>query len=219
MIVLGIDSSTDNLAVGLADEQRAIASKMLTAPRQHGSRIIGLIDQILTETSTAKNDLGGIAVAIGPGSFTGLRVGLATAKGLAIGLKISLVGISTFDVIAGRLKNEYPDFCLVAIARQGEFYFCRIETKATAGLKIELVSEHDLVERVGGVPIGFVTALPVSFEKSKFRAVPPERLLVSADELAKLGAKRIAAGKVDDPALLEPLYIAPAQAERRFSGR
>jgi len=219
MIVLGIDSSTDNLAVGLATEQSTIASKVLMAPRQHGSQIINLIGQLLVEAGKTKNDLGGVAVAIGPGSFTGLRVGLATAKGLAIGLKIPLIGVSTFDVVTDRLRGEYPEFCLAVVARRGEFYFCRTEIKTAVELKIELVGESDLTKRVGNVPIGFITGQPDNFEKNKFRMIPSDKLLVSADELAKLGVKRIAAEKIDDPALLEPLYIAPSQAERRFSDR
>ena len=103
MKILGIDSSTDILAIGLSNDQKIIAETTVLSQREHASRIIDTIDEVLTSGSTKKNELSGVSVAIGPGSFTGLRVGLAVAKAFAVALDIPLVGISTFEVIRKRL--------------------------------------------------------------------------------------------------------------------
>ena len=123
MIVLGIETSTMTGSVALMDEERLIAEYTLNLPRRskekrigvgvypaesgallrretHTSRLMPAIDKVLKDASLTIQDLDGIAVSLGPGSFTGLRIGIATAKGLAQGLNIPVVGIPTLDGLA-----------------------------------------------------------------------------------------------------------------------
>ncbi|NMC43148.1 MAG: tRNA (adenosine(37)-N6)-threonylcarbamoyltransferase complex dimerization subunit type 1 TsaB [candidate division Zixibacteria bacterium] len=216
MLVLGIDSSTDKLAVGLADTETVIAEKMVTSAFEHASHIIALIDSLLMESSQAKTDLTGIAVAIGPGSFTGLRIGLAVAKGLCVSLGLPLIGLSTFEVIAHRLRGRFPEYFLGASARRGEYYLCRVKSNIILRDHIVVIAEEGLPEIIGSAPAGLIGREPSGLWGSIAHPIPPGDLAVSGGDLARLGARWLADSRRDDPATLEPLYIAPSQAERRF---
>lgn len=216
MRILGIDSSTDLLAVGLADDSAVLCEKTIPSSLQHASRIVGLIDLLLKEQALTHRDLTGIAVAIGPGSFTGLRIGLAVAKGMAVAQGIPLVGVSSFEVIAERLAVRYPDCVLAAPARRGEYYVCRMKPPVDIAADCLLVAEENLAAHIGTTAAGLVGRAPSGIWLTVPQPLPPELLTISGGELALLGAKRLAAGKRDDVASLEPLYIALSQAERRF---
>lgn len=216
MIVLGIDSSTDKLAVGLADGGKVLSELLLESSREHASHVIGLIDEVLNDASTAKGDISGVAVAIGPGSFTGLRIGMAVAKGLAVALKIPLIGVSTFEVIARRLLGEYDEFYLTAPVRRGESYLCLVRDGIDIRKSITLADNEKLAEAVGSIPAGAVGRPPDGWEDIVPNKIPADRLTVSGGELAVLGSEFLAAGRRDDVADLEPLYIALSQAERKF---
>lgn len=219
MPVLGIDSSTDKLAVGLADPRAVIAEKTITSAYEHASHIIGVIDALLTESSLSIKDLSGVAVAIGPGSFTGLRIGLAVAKGMTVALGIPIIGVSTFEVLAHRLSSRFDSFYLAAQARRGEYYLCRVEPKTIIREQIVLTTEEELVGKIGALPAGLVGREPSGEWTRLKNLIPLSDLVISGGDLARIGAQRFGEGQQDDPALLEPLYIAPSQAERRYGQR
>lgn len=216
MIILGIDSSTDNLSVGLADDRRILGEKLLKSRREHASLIIGTIDDVISVSSRLRTELDGIGISIGPGSFTGLRIGLAVAKGLALALDIPIVGISTFEVIADRLRGEFQSFCLAAPARKGEYYLCRVEPESAVRESFSLVEESDLPDAVGGDLLGVIGEDHGGVAQSLKKIIPPEKLYISGGELAKLALTRLAQGLSDSVVELEPMYIAPSQAERKF---
>lgn len=212
MIVLGIDSSTDCLAVALSRDRKNIAEKAIAARQEQASRIIELIDDLLRESQTGRGDIDGLAVAIGPGSFTGLRIGLAVAKAMTFALQIPLVGISTFEIVGRRVLDRYPRFVLTELARKGEYYFCRVEEKTDIVSAIEIVSGREIAAKSGGWPIGIIGRRPDDWLPA-IDPIPPELTAISAGELAVFGEILLAAGKFDDAASLVPLYLVPSQAE------
>jgi tRNA threonylcarbamoyladenosine biosynthesis protein TsaB len=216
MIILGIDSSTDRLAVGLADNGRIIFEDRLDSLREHASQIIGLIDSVMSRAPLAKEKLEGVVVAVGPGSFTGLRIGMAAAKGIALALNLPIVGVSTFEVIARRLLPEYKAFSLTAMVRRDEFYLCHVMPDADIRKNIDIVSRLDLPQRVGSEPVGIIGRRPESWPELIKNPIPFDKTDISGGELAVYGAEMITAGQIADTAALEPLYIAPSQAELKF---
>lgn len=216
MPVLGIDSSTDKLSVGLADTDSVIAEMTVASSFEHASRIIGLIDDLLTASSFSIHDLSGMAVAIGPGSFTGLRIGLAVAKGMTLAMHIPIIGVSTFEVLAKRLSGTFDRFYLAAPARRGEYYLCLVEPETAIREHIALTREEELVDKIGALPAGLVGREPSGEWTRIARLIPSQDLVISGGELARMGAQWFSEGRADNPALLEPLYISPSQAERRF---
>jgi tRNA threonylcarbamoyladenosine biosynthesis protein TsaB len=216
MKVLGIDSSTDKLAVGIADDGRILSETLLESSREHASHIIGVIDDVLRDASLAKSDLDGIAVAVGPGSFTGLRIGMAVAKGLAVALHVPLIGVSTFEVIARRLLPEINSFYLAAPVRRGESYLCHVREGIDIRQSIILVDNSALAEVICSDSAGAVGRAPDNWDDIAANKIAARRLIVSGGELAVLGSEFLEAGRRDDISDLEPLYIAPSQAERKF---
>ena len=216
MIVLGIDSSTDKLGIGLADENRIIVERTLEAAQEHAARIMDLIEAVLAEALISKEILEGIAVAGGPGSFTGLRIGMAAAKGMALALDIPIVGISTFEVVGRRLLPEYPEFYLAALLRKGEMYLCRVDINTSIREAIFNVDEKEVLSKSGSLPLGVIGRQPEGWIDTVRNLIPSEKTAISGGELAGYGARMIASGETADVATLEPLYIVSSQAERKF---
>ncbi|MCK5126239.1 MAG: tRNA (adenosine(37)-N6)-threonylcarbamoyltransferase complex dimerization subunit type 1 TsaB [candidate division Zixibacteria bacterium] len=216
MKILGIDSSTDRLGIGLADENQILAESLLDSMREHASRIVGMIDDVLKRGNIEKSELEGIAVALGPGSFTGLRVGLAVAKGLSFALKIPIVGISTFEVISQRLIPEYPKFALSSIVRKGELFLYRHSESSKIPDDIIIISQDELAVQAGDIPVGMIGREPDNWRNTFSKTIDASKTCVSGGELAQIGTAMIRDNKFHDSIELEPLYIAPSQAEEKF---
>lgn len=122
MRVLGLDSATLVAGVAVVDEKRVIMEGFLQTRRVHSERLLPLLDTWLREAELKLEHLDGIAVTSGPGSFTGLRIGISTAKGLAQVLGIPLVGVPTLDALALNLAGSAGLVCPILDARKGEIY-------------------------------------------------------------------------------------------------
>lgn len=218
-MILGIDSSTDKLGIGLHDGNRIVAETLLASAREHASRIIGMIDDLLVQAALTPKSLTGLAVALGPGSFTGLRVGLAVAKGMALALYIPIVGVPTFEVMTRRVRGEFPEALLIAPIRRGEFYVCRLGASPQPWDAIDLVPHAELAAMAQDRPVGLVGKAPEGWNEGIAQVIPEETMAISGGEVAACGGDRLASGYSDDVASLEPLYIAPSQAEQNFDRR
>ena len=122
-VVLALDTTTDHCSVAIAKHGDVVQS-LLYAPRQQNAHMHSMIRSILSETQTDFSALTHIAVTIGPGSFTGVRLGLSVAQGLAFGLQCPLVPVMTLDAMAlGLIKQKRSDAALIALdARMQEMY-------------------------------------------------------------------------------------------------
>ncbi len=129
MKVLSIETSTLAGGVALMDEKRLIAEYRLDVVVHHSERILSAIDLLLKESGTTVADLDAIAVSVGPGSFTGLRVGLATAKGLAIARNKPLVLIPTLEAFATIFRYSEAWIVPFIDARKAEVYWALFESK------------------------------------------------------------------------------------------
>ena len=122
MRLLAIDTSTDYLSVAVMDGERTLARVHRKAPRSHSSLLMPAIDAALKKAKTPLKRLDGFCISIGPGSFTGLRIGVATVKGLAFALKKPVVAVPTMDAIAVNAKKHKGVLCAVLDARKGKVY-------------------------------------------------------------------------------------------------
>jgi tRNA threonylcarbamoyladenosine biosynthesis protein TsaB len=120
--LLGIETSTPVVSVAVGDEQRILGELTLNAEQKHMERLLPLIDFLLTSLGLNLEDIDGFAVTVGPGSFTSLRIGLATAKAFAHASGKPLVGVPTLDVLAAALKGCEGIICPVLRARRQEIY-------------------------------------------------------------------------------------------------
>jgi tRNA threonylcarbamoyladenosine biosynthesis protein TsaB len=126
MTILGIDSSDNFVSIGIVsnfNQRLIISSKYLPVDIKNKVLIHNFLSEILAETGLEMNSLNGIAITIGPGSFTGLRVGMAVAKGICWALNLPLAGISSLIAIAHSHRSANGRLLAVKDARRGEFYF------------------------------------------------------------------------------------------------
>src|SRR4030042_1696244 len=120
MKVLGIDTSTSCGSVGLIDDESIISEYLLNIPVTHSERLLGAIELILKEARFSIGDLDGWALSLGPGSFTGRRIGVSTLKGLALVTQKPVAGVSTLDVLAYQISSTPYLICPILDARKGE---------------------------------------------------------------------------------------------------
>ena len=122
MLVLGIDTSTSFLSIAVRDEDKLITEAGYYSPRGCSAGLLPLIESTLKHVSLPLKKIDGLAVSLGPGSFTGLRIGVSTMKGLSFALSRPIVGIPTMDVLAENLVLSRGYLCPVIDARRGQLY-------------------------------------------------------------------------------------------------
>lgn len=126
-LILAVDTSTSCSAVALTrgsvTDGEVVASVVLNSKVTHSRRLLSGVDWILGESGVEFADIDGLAVGLGPGSFTGLRIAMATVKGLATAMNLPLLGVSTLDALALCCSGDKP-LCVVLDARKKELYRC-----------------------------------------------------------------------------------------------
>ncbi|MFO7778825.1 MAG: tRNA (adenosine(37)-N6)-threonylcarbamoyltransferase complex dimerization subunit type 1 TsaB [Nitriliruptoraceae bacterium] len=123
MLVLGLETSTTRSSVALVDTDRVVASASLGVARRHGEFLAPAIAFCLEQAGIDVDGIHGVAVGVGPGLFTGLRVGLATAQTFAAARQLPVVGLSGLDVLAFRARYTRRAICAVLDARRGELFW------------------------------------------------------------------------------------------------
>ncbi len=125
MKYLTIDTTTKVTAVALAEDGRLVGEGFLHTTKTHSERIIPMLDQLLTATDWSLQELDMIGVVRGPGSFTGIRIGIATAQGLAQVLKLPMIGVVSLDTLAWAGLGRTEDIVPLLDARKNEWYTAR----------------------------------------------------------------------------------------------
>lgn len=133
-LLLSLETSTQVFSVALHRSGELISYQMVSESRSAASQLAVCIQQVLNKGEVSAHDLQGVVVASGPGSFTGLRIGVATAKGLCYSLEIPLVAVNTLDLLASQVLHEMnhdPDFllCPMIDARRMEVYCKLVDSK------------------------------------------------------------------------------------------
>jgi len=122
-MILGIDTSGYSLGLAVSEEEKVIASELTKPGLRHGEILQSKLAEFLSANRILLNSLTGVSVTIGPGSFTGLRIGLAGAKGYCYGLNLPLTGISTLLAAAMASKNNDRKTIVIIDAKRDEFYY------------------------------------------------------------------------------------------------
>lgn len=239
MKILGLDTSTATGGAALIDGERLIAEYTLSLQRTtHSERLLPAVQQVLhaAQRSDGVRPVDGIAVALGPGSFTGLRIGVVTAKTLAYSWDVPVVGVSTLQALAYQAGGGASVVCALMDARNGNVYGAAYEAKG--GAPVELVPPglrdaaewlpalRDALDEAEAGDVLF-TGDGVGLYWDDIRGSFGEqagRVGVGFDQLrsgavAALGRERLLAGDGDDPMQLVPLYLRKSEAERKWAQR
>lgn len=160
-LILSIETSTSACSVALHENGQLVGTHLLTKEGSHSIKLTVLIDQLLENCSIKLSDLSAVAVSIGPGSYTGLRIGLATAKGLCFGLDIPLIAIPTLKILASAYHGtESSDIALLPMmdARRMEVYSAIFQSDTFAELDVVkpvVLQENSYQEWEGKTIIAF----------------------------------------------------------------
>ena len=228
MIVLGIDSSTPVAGVAIIDKGKLLTENFLNTGYTHSEGLMAMINTALAQAKLKPQDLDGIAVTKGPGSFTGLRIGMVTAKTLAQVLEKKLISIPTLDVLAHNLWGHGGIICPILNARKHEVYTAFYEMAGQEMMRIsdyfalspnhlgtELKATGRDIKFLGdGVPIYKEILADILRDKAFW--MPEPFLYPRAASLALLGLKELQLGKEDSYYTLEPLYLRKSEAEVRW---
>lgn len=151
MKLLAVDTSTDYLSLAVMSKGSMIARIHKKAPRSHSSLLMPMIDRILKKSKIKLKCLDGFCLSIGPGSFTGLRIGVTTIKALAFALKKPVVAVPTLDAIAENGKKVRGILCTVLDARKNKVYACIYRSDGTRLKRLSkfiLVPADDLLKKL-----------------------------------------------------------------------
>ena len=213
-MLLALDTATLVASLALHDGQRLRYEATWEADRRHTVQLTARLASALEELGLRAGDLTAVAVSLGPGSFTGLRVGLAVAKGLALARAIPLVGVPTLDVVAAAQGRDRRP--LVAVLAAGRGRICAAIYRWRDGWQRRdgpvLITWERLAAAVEG-PTLFCGEVDEAGARALARAgdqatlLSPAHGLRRAGFLAELAWPRIRAGQTDDPATLAPLYL------------
>ena len=213
---LTIDTSTDTASIAIIQNSEVLAELAWRCQQNHTVELLPRLAQLLNDTKVALQSISCIIVAKGPGSFTGLRVGISTAKGLAFSLGIPIIGISTLEVEAYQHAETGLPICPIFNAGRAEIATAMYQKKHNKWC--QLVAEHittvdTLCSQITTKTVfcgEFTSDIATQLKKQlKQRAIimPSGALSCRARFLAELGLKRFEAGDYDDPATLQPLYL------------
>ncbi len=123
MKILSIDTSTTTCTVGLVDGNDVRAESVDHSGRTHARHILGMIDDTVNRSDMALEDVDGFGVVTGPGTFTGLRIGISTVQGMAYALSKPVAGVTSLDALAAQAKTGVPHICPMVDARRHEVYY------------------------------------------------------------------------------------------------
>jgi tRNA threonylcarbamoyladenosine biosynthesis protein TsaB len=213
-LLLAIDSATRSLGLALHDGKQLIAEQVWTSRGYHTVELAPEIALLLGKTGLSPRTLTAIAVARGPGSFTGLRIGLALAKGFALAHKLPIVGVPTLDILAAsQPKREEPMFAVIRAGRgriAGLWYKWDsggwVASDELEGLTWEEFLEN--LETPTYLSGEIIRERRLKLEKDpRIQLASPALSLRRPGFLSEIAWERIRSGEDDDPASLAPIYL------------
>jgi tRNA threonylcarbamoyladenosine biosynthesis protein TsaB len=226
MKILAVDTATKSCSVAVIDDDSLLAESTTINDRTHSRQLLNIIDIVLGKAGLKISQIDGFAVSIGPGSFTGLRLGIVSVKGLAFSLNKPVVGVSSLETLAFQCKQNPSLICPVLDARKQEVYFCRYRFK-----KGKL--EPEIPERVASpaeaargirepcVLIGNGAQLYQELLTTELGALAhfadESRHTIQASAVARLSLPRFKRQETDDVHLLVPHYIRNSDAELKIT--
>lgn len=226
MKILGIDSSGMVASVALVENDVMVAEYSVNYKKTHSQTLLPMLDEIIKMTEQNLDEIDAIAVAAGPGSFTGLRIGTATVKGLALALDKPIISVPTCHALAFNLWGTDKVICPIMDARRNQVYTAIYEFVDGELIVIsdqDAMDIHELLDKLNalGRPVIFTgDGVPVFKDVIKeniqcgFEFAPAHMNRQRAAAVATLGAIYYEQGKMESADEHKPVYLRKSQAER-----
>lgn len=229
MIVLSIDSSSKVATAALLDENNLIAEYTLNNKMEHSTLIMDMIDNLLKDSNLSIDDIDGFVVSKGPGSFTGLRIGMATVKGLSFGSNKPYISISSLDALAYSLISFDGIICPIMDALRDSVYTCLYKNNNSKLEKLIDYSAFELDELIEvlkekGEKVIFTGDGLIKHKEYLSKNLPnacfaPNHLsVIRASSLGDLGIKLLLNNESDE-LNSSPFYLKKPQAQRELEKR
>jgi tRNA threonylcarbamoyladenosine biosynthesis protein TsaB len=217
-LLLSIETSTQYCSVALHEGGVLVSSKFTETPRSAASLLAVMIDEVFQSINRKPKDLSGVVVASGPGSYTGLRIGVATAKGLCYALNIPIVSVNTLELMAFQFiaSGSFTDFnepllCPMIDARRMEVYCALLDgnlnyVEPVQAKVIDAASFKDIIESTSVIFFGEgADKCSEIIRHSNAHFIPD--LIPLASSLGVIGFKKWIAGNYEDLFSFEPFYL------------
>lgn len=230
MIVLSIDSATESASCAVLDNEKLLGEVSLNNKKQHSVVLMPLVDNLLKNLKLTIKDIDGFVVSKGPGSFTGLRIGMSMVKGLSQGSSKPFVSVSSLDALAYNMAYTEGIICPILDALRDNVYTALYSFKNGTLIRntdymilhidelVDLLRKQcEVVTFLGDASDKFRTKLQESLEKALF--APKHLNIVRASSLGELGLKLLEEGIYDDLYTSAPIYLRKPQAEREYDKR
>jgi tRNA threonylcarbamoyladenosine biosynthesis protein TsaB len=224
-LILSIETATGCGSVALTkgglNKGKLLAEATAQPEVTHSRRLLGSVDWIMQAAGLEWDALDGIAISLGPGSFTGLRIGMAAAKGIVFATQKPLIGVQTLDAIALSCPViDRPLWCLLDARKQEVYAACY--QAGPHGLPeqcspVEAVRPARLLERIDGPALlagpGLNEYHDLFADKEGLQLIPPALSSPSAVRIGFLAAEQLLRGEIQDPATSAPMYVRASEAE------
>ena len=224
--ILSVDTSTAVAGISLSEDNKIIASFNIDNKKNHSTRLMPYVDILLKEFNYAINDFDCFAVSTGPGSFTGLRIGITALKTMSYMAQKPIKGVTTLDLLAYNALLFEGIICPIIDARSKQVYTAIYENnccqlkRITDYMGIEISELAERLNKIGKkvVLLGDAINIHQDFFKTKLDKMfimPPQNIInINASTLSVLAYQKYLDNEFDDPIYLEPFYLRKSQAER-----
>ncbi|XOF34046.1 MAG: tRNA (adenosine(37)-N6)-threonylcarbamoyltransferase complex dimerization subunit type 1 TsaB [Candidatus Electrothrix sp. YB6] len=224
-LILSIETATGCGSVALTKggirNGKVLAEATAQPEITHSRRLLGSVDWIMQAAGADWNDLDGVAVSLGPGSFTGLRIGMAAAKGIVFAARKPLLGVQTLDAVALSCPViDRPLWCLLDARKQEVYAACY--HAGQHGLPeqcspVEAIRPERLLEKMQAPSLvagpGLQEYHALFAEKENLQLIPPALSSPRAARIGFLAAEQLLRGEVANPAMIAPMYVRVSEAE------
>jgi tRNA threonylcarbamoyladenosine biosynthesis protein TsaB len=214
-MLLAIDASTQWIGLALFDGAQVLSECVWQTRNHHSVELSPAIEQILHRSSVQPKELQALAIALGPGSFTSLRIGLAVTKGMAFALHLPMIGVPTLDTLAAGIPVQENDLAAILHAGRGRLavqWYTSKDGRWDPRGEPEIHTPHDFLQTINQPTLvaGELNAEDRQILSRRWKnviLVPPALSVRRPAYLAEIAWKRLQEGRVDDPVLLAPIYL------------
>ncbi len=228
IIILALDSTAEVSTVAVCENEKLLSEITVNTGNTHSQTLLPAVEQALKMAELTVNDIDAFACSVGPGSFTGVRIGVATIKGIAYGKNKPCVPVSTLEALSYNLIGYDGIISPVMNARRSQVYnaifkcnngslmrICSDRAISVSELDVELSALADPVYLCGD---GYGITLD-GFKNTKPKYVPVRSIYQSAYSVAQIALKKLENGEKISDRELAPIYLRPSQAERERQAR
>ena len=227
MKILGIDTSTMAANVAVLEDDKLICEYTINTKKTHSQKLMPMIENMLKLSDIEIKDIDAIAICVGPGSFTGLRIGMATAKAMAHVNDIPLISVNSLEILGANMNLCNKKVCSILDAQRNQVYTCKYiyeENKIKNLGEINIIPIDDLLEQLSGTNEEWILVGEAVYKyKEKIEAIPniiipcPSNNITKASSLCILARDKFEQNKdVHNCYDINPMYIRKSQAEEQY---